>query len=87
MSPPLYILLAIYINPLWIYVCVYSISWLPKCSKASWTGRMMLNPQIEQSTSLSLYNLVADGVMAEVWGPLAMPARIEAISHFGLTFA
>ena len=60
---------------------------VPKCSKASWTGTTMPNPWFERLASFSLQNLVADGIMAEMWGPLAIPVKIEAIGYFGPTFA
>ena len=60
---------------------------LPKKRKASGTDRIMLKPRWERSRISCLQKGVEVVVIAEVCGPLAIPALIDAMDQRGPTFA
>ena len=62
-------------------------SCLPKKRKASWTERITLKPRCERSSISYLQKDVEVSDMAEVCGPLAIPACIDAVDQYVPTLA
>ena len=60
---------------------------LPKNRRACFTDRIILKPRCERSRSSSLQKAVAGADIAEVCGPFAIPALMEAIGQGGPAFA
>ena len=60
---------------------------LPKNRKACFTDRIILKPLWERSRSSCLQKAVAGADIAEVCGPFAIPALMEAIGQGGPAFA